>query len=271
MCQSDECGPGRRDVLAGAVAAGAFALIPSAARAAGAELRVPTPVGPINAYMARPAGRGRHPGVVVMHGQFALPGWTCRVADELAAAGFVGLALSRFSRTPELTEAQMWEDGRGARRLLTETYFREQQQEVLGAVAWLRNRPFVRRGPVGAVGFCGGGINAVRLSLRPFPFTARQPCRRNTSIRPIPSSIWSTSRRRCARPCRSITGRTIMRCPPRPWNGSRACSARLGRRSRCSPTTARSTASTTAPMRAPRIWRRPPWRAAATLRSCGRG
>ncbi len=165
MCQSDECGPGRRDVLAGAVAAGAFALIPSAARAAGAELRVPTPVGPINAYMARPAGRGRHPGVVVMHGQFALPGWTCRVADELAAAGFVGLALSRFSRTPELTEAQMWEDGRGARRLLTETYFREQQQEVLGAVAWLRNRPFVRRGPVGAVGFCGGGINAVRLSL----------------------------------------------------------------------------------------------------------
>lgn len=166
MCQSDECGaPGRREFVAGAVAAGAFALLPSAAQAAGARVRVPTPVGPIDAYLATPPGRGRHPGVLVLHGQFGLPEWTCRVADELAGAGFVGLALSRFSRTPELTDAQVREDGRGARRFLTETFFREQQQEVLGAAAWLRAQRAVRRGPLGAVGFCGGGINAVRLTL----------------------------------------------------------------------------------------------------------
>ena len=165
MCQSDECGPGRRHFMAGALATGAVALLPSAALAEGAQRRVPTPLGEITTYLATPAGPGRHPAVVVMHGQFGLPGWTCRVADELAAAGFVGLALSRFSRTPEVTEAEMWADGRGARRFLTETYFREQQQEALGAVAWLRGQRSVRRGPVGAVGFCGGGISAVRLSL----------------------------------------------------------------------------------------------------------
>ena len=165
MCQSDECGPGRRDFMAGALATGAVALLPTTASAAGTRLRVPTPPGEIDAYLAAPAGRGRHPPVLVLHGQFALPDWTCRVADELAGAGFVGLALSRFSRTPALTEAEVRADGRGARRFLTETFFREQQQEVLGAVAWLRRQRSVRRGPMGAVGFCGGGIAAVRLSL----------------------------------------------------------------------------------------------------------
>jgi carboxymethylenebutenolidase len=168
MCEYDECGgPGRREFMAGAIATGAVALLPSAALAAdaGRQVSVPTPVGPIAAYLAAPAARGRHPAVVIMHGQLGLPDFTRRVADELAGAGFVALAASRFSRTPEVTDGVLREDGRGARRFLTEAHFREETQEVLGAVAYLRGLRSVRRGPVGAVGFCGGGIRAVRLSL----------------------------------------------------------------------------------------------------------
>ena len=167
MCQSDECGPDRREFMAGAIATGAVALMPSAALAAdaGRQINVPTPLGPIAAYLAAPAGRGRHPAVVIMHGQLGLPDFTRRVADELAAAGFVALALSRFSRTPEVTDAVLREDGRGARLFLTEAHFQEEMREVLGAIAWLRGQRRVRRGPIGAVGFCGGGIRAVRLSL----------------------------------------------------------------------------------------------------------
>jgi carboxymethylenebutenolidase len=169
MCQFDECGKatGRREFMAGAIATGAAALVPSSppARPAGRQIRVPTPVGAIAAYLAAPSARGRRPAVLVMHGQLGLPDWTCRVADELAGAGFVALAAARFSRTPEVTEAVLREDGRGPRRFLTETRFQEELQEVLGAVAYLRRLAAVRRSPIGAVGFCGGGIRAVRLSL----------------------------------------------------------------------------------------------------------
>jgi carboxymethylenebutenolidase len=169
MCLFDECGKvaGRREFIAGAIATGAAALIPSAAPAAqaGRQISLPTPVGPIAAYLAMPAARGRHAAVLVMHGQLGLPDWTRGVADELAGAGFVALAAARFSRTPEVTEAVLREDGRGPRRFLTEAHFQEELQEVLGAAAYLRALGTVRRGPIGAVGFCGGGIRAVRLSL----------------------------------------------------------------------------------------------------------
>ncbi|MFL6844953.1 MAG: dienelactone hydrolase family protein [Allosphingosinicella sp.] len=39
------------------------------------------------------------------------------------------------------------------------------QKESLGAVAYLRHSSAVSRGPIGIVGFCGGGIKAVRLAL----------------------------------------------------------------------------------------------------------
>ena len=172
MCHFDECGKaaGRREFMAGAIAAGAAVLIPSAVSAAGAggEIRVPTQVGPIAAYLAAPAARGRHPAVLVMHGQLGVPDWTRRVADELAGAGFVALVASRFSRTPEVTDAVLREDGRGPRRFLTEAHFQEELQEVLGAADYLRALGTVRRGPIGAVGFCGGGIRAVRFSLATF-------------------------------------------------------------------------------------------------------
>jgi carboxymethylenebutenolidase len=94
-----------------------------------------------------------------------LPAWVRAVADELAGAGFAALAVSRFSRTPGMTEEQLRADGQGPRHYLTETYFLEVQKELLGGIDYLRNSPAVRRGPIGAVGFCGGGIQAVRLSL----------------------------------------------------------------------------------------------------------
>ncbi len=168
MCLSDECGPqDRRAFLMTALAAG---LVPQGLLAAGppgresGDMEFPSPVGAVRGYLARPSGRGRHPAVLVAHGVVGLPDWVRAVADELAASGFAALAVSRFSRDSAVTAERLRQEGRTS-RYLTETAFLEQQQELLGAIAFLRQRRFVRPDRIGAVGFCGGGIQAVRLSL----------------------------------------------------------------------------------------------------------
>jgi carboxymethylenebutenolidase len=172
MCDFDECGnPGRRAFLIGAAAAGVASLAPRGASAAppdgakGSEISFPSSVGAIDAYLAKPDGRGRHPAVLVLHAELGLPDWVRAVADELAGAGFVALAVARFSRSPGLTQEQLRADGQGPRRYLSESYFLEVQKEALGGVDYLRRSHSVRRGRIGAVGFCGGGIQAVRLAL----------------------------------------------------------------------------------------------------------
>lgn len=168
MCLSDECGPqDRRAFLATALAAGLVpqALLAAPARRGGSgEVEFPSPVGSVRGYLARPRGRGRHPAVVVAHGVVGLPDWVRAIADELAASGFAALAMSRFSRDPSVTAERLRQEGRTS-RYLTEAAFLEQQKELLGALAFLRHSRFVRRDRIGAVGFCGGGIQAVRLSL----------------------------------------------------------------------------------------------------------
>jgi carboxymethylenebutenolidase len=168
MCLSDECGPqGRRAFLAAALAA---SLVPQGLLAAGraeaesGDVQFSTSVGPVRGYLASPSAGGRHPAVLVAHGVVGLPDWVRAVADELAASGFAALAVSRFSRDPDVTADRLRQEGRTSRHL-TETSFLEQQQELLGAIAFLRSRRFVRPGRIAAVGFCGGGIQAVRLSL----------------------------------------------------------------------------------------------------------
>ena len=170
MCVYDECArPGRREFLV--LAAAGVAGLADATRAsdppaaAGTEILFPSPVGPVRAYLATPAGRGRHPAVLVLQAQLGLPDWARAAADELAGAGFVALALFGFSRSPGLTEEALRADGRGPRHFISETYFREGQQELLGAVDYLQRLPSVRRGPIGAVGFCGGGVRAVRFAI----------------------------------------------------------------------------------------------------------
>jgi carboxymethylenebutenolidase len=168
MCLFDECGNSdRRGFLKAALAAGLVSQggwAQAAAPGGGEEVQVPTPVGPVRAYLARPAGRGRRPAVLVMHGVLGLPDWVRAVADELAASGFVALAISRFSRHPDVTEQALRSEGRES-RYLTEQFFLESQGELLGAIVYLRQLPGVRRDRIGAVGFCGGGIQAVRLAI----------------------------------------------------------------------------------------------------------
>jgi carboxymethylenebutenolidase len=106
----------------------------------------------IDAYLARPAGPGPHPGVVVIH---HMPGWdeaTKEIARKFAHHGYVAIAPDLHFRegkdTPEENSASV----RAAGGMPDD----RTMGDLEGALRYLRTLPSLN-GKVGIVGYCSGG------------------------------------------------------------------------------------------------------------------
>jgi carboxymethylenebutenolidase len=120
----------------------------------------------IGGYLARPRRKGRYRAVVVLHGNLFLPEDHRYTAAQLAQAGFVGLAVRRFSRTPDLTIAELNRSDREDQRYLSNAFVEQELQDAQAAINYLKSEPYVRGKTVGTVGFCGGGVQSLLLSSR---------------------------------------------------------------------------------------------------------
>jgi len=121
---------------------------------------VPDGSSALRGYLARPAGDGPWPGVVVIHEAFGLNDVVRRQADHLAGAGYLALALDLYS------------DG-GAARCLVST-FRALLTGRGKAIADIEaGRTFLHShegctGRIGIIGFCMGGGFALVSAGRGF-------------------------------------------------------------------------------------------------------
>ena len=120
----------------------------------------------IQGYLARPRKAGRFRAVVVLHGDLHVPEDHRYTAAQLAQAGFVSLAVKRFSRTPELTMAELNRSDREDRRYLSNTNNQIELQDAQAAINYLKSLSYVKRKGVGLVGFCGGGCQSLLLSIQ---------------------------------------------------------------------------------------------------------
>jgi carboxymethylenebutenolidase len=120
----------------------------------------------IQGYLARPRKAGRFRAVVVLHGSLHLPEDHRYTAAQLAQGGFVSLAIKRFSRTPDLTMAELNRSDREDRRYLSNTFVQQELQDAQAAIDYLKSLSYVKRKGVGMVGFCGGGCQSVLLSTQ---------------------------------------------------------------------------------------------------------
>jgi carboxymethylenebutenolidase len=120
----------------------------------------------IQGYLARPRKAGRFRAVVVLHGNLHLPEDHRYTAAQLAQGGFVSLAVKRFSRTPELTMAELNKSDREDRRFLSNTFVQQELRDAQAAINYLKSLSYVKRQGVGLVGFCGGGCQSVLLSTQ---------------------------------------------------------------------------------------------------------
>ncbi len=121
---------------------------------------IPNPNGPpVRAYVARPAGTGPLPAVIMIHEFWGLKPDIVGKAEALAQEGYVVVApdLFRGSTTSWIPRAIFQ----------TVTTPAEQVDGDLGAVyTWLAQQPGVKRDHIAVMGFCFGGATALRYSLK---------------------------------------------------------------------------------------------------------
>ncbi|GAC1499431.1 MAG: dienelactone hydrolase family protein [Vulcanimicrobiaceae bacterium] len=121
------------------------------------------------AYLARPAtGSGPHPAVIVLQEIFGVNKEVKRIADFLAGAGYVALAINYYHRThPDLnlpyTDEGLKSGFAAAANVSKETL----REDVAAAIAWLNGKDFVKSGKIATWGFCFGGAVAFVTATLP--------------------------------------------------------------------------------------------------------
>jgi carboxymethylenebutenolidase len=133
-----------------------------------AETRsIATPDGSFSAYVARPAGPGPFPAVVVIQEIFGVNRFVRQIADELAAEGFLAIAPDLFWRQQpgvDLTDETEAEWAK-AFEYLNGFDIDKGIEDVQATITAIRNDPACT-GKVGAVGYCLGGRIAYLTAAR---------------------------------------------------------------------------------------------------------
>jgi carboxymethylenebutenolidase len=113
----------------------------------------------INAYLAKPSGKGPFPGIVVIHEWWGLNDQIKGVADRLAAEGYAALAVDLYrgkvATNPD--DAHQYMSGLPEDRAIRDlkagfTYLQQQQ-------------PDVKKDRIASIGFCMGGRLSGELAL----------------------------------------------------------------------------------------------------------
>jgi len=129
---------------------------------AAGEVQIPGTDTPLLAYLARPAGDGPHPAVLVCHENRGLTEHIKDVARRLAAAGYVGLAVDLLSRQGGTAAVS---DSSQIPGLLSNQPPEQFVRDFTDGWRWLQTRPQVRPEGVGMVGFCFGGGVTWRVAI----------------------------------------------------------------------------------------------------------
>ncbi|MEU2614706.1 dienelactone hydrolase family protein [Micromonospora sp. NPDC007271] len=132
---------------------------------------VPTGDGVADAYLVRPDGDGPFPGVLVFTDAFGLRTAVAAMAERLAARGYVVLVPNLFHRSGRAPLIDLSAIADADRRGALFEQLRPMMQALTPAVVardaaayldFLAGQPGVAAGPAAIVGYCMGGMNALR-------------------------------------------------------------------------------------------------------------
>ena len=118
---------------------------------------------PLPAYVARPAGRGRHAAVIVVNEIFGVHDYIKDVCRRLAQAGYVAIAPEFFYRSgvdlPSLT------DFKQIMPVVQQATVPQVDGDVRATSAWLKRQAFAKPAAIGVTGFCWGGSVVWRAAM----------------------------------------------------------------------------------------------------------
>jgi carboxymethylenebutenolidase len=140
-----------------AVSAACVIVLSAAVAGAGETVSYKSGGALVEGYLARPAGEGPFPAMIVIQEWWGLDKWVKQQADALAKEGYVALApdLYRGKVTASPDEAHQLMSGLSQDRALG---------DLKAAFAHLAQRKDVRDGRIGVIGWCMGGRYALLLA-----------------------------------------------------------------------------------------------------------
>jgi len=106
------------------------------------------------AFVARPAGKGRHPAVIVVSEIFGVHEYIRDVARRLAKAGYVAIAPAFFHRAGDPAGLS---DFPAIMKIVATATAAQVQGDLTATLQGLRAQSFTGKGRMGITGFCWGG------------------------------------------------------------------------------------------------------------------
>lgn len=113
----------------------------------------------LKGYLAKPAGNGPFPGVVMIHEWWGLNKDTAALADALAKRGFVVLAADAF-------RGSVAQNAGDARTQVSNTPREQIAADLDAAFAYLKTQPYVKPNRIASAGFCFGGTQSMYMGTR---------------------------------------------------------------------------------------------------------
>jgi carboxymethylenebutenolidase len=121
----------------------------------GQMVEIDAPDGRMPAYVARPAGTGPFPAVIVIMEAFGLNEHIKNVTQRIAREGYVAIAPDMYYRSPDRVAA--YTDLPKALQLMGSLSDAKIVEDVRSVLNWLKADPTVRGDRIGMTGFCMGG------------------------------------------------------------------------------------------------------------------
>jgi len=122
----------------------------------------------MNAYVARPAGTGKHPGLLLFQEAFGVNHHIRCVGDRFAAEGYVVIAPELFHRTAPPSFEASYTDFPSVMPHLHAVNSETIENDAQAAYDWLKSKGQVKANEISSVGFCMGGRAAfIANSLLP--------------------------------------------------------------------------------------------------------
>jgi len=108
------------------------------------------------AYLARPQGSGKHPGIMVFQEAFGVNSYIRDVAERFAQQGFTALAPELFHRTAPGFEGS-YDDFPAVQQHMSALTNEGLEADIKASFAWLGNDSGTNPAKIFSVGFCMGG------------------------------------------------------------------------------------------------------------------
>ena len=112
----------------------------------------------VSAFIARPRGEGPYPALIVIHEWWGLNDWVMENSREFAERGYVALAV-------DLYRGKVADEPGLAHELSRALPQDRALQDMMAAIDYLRQQPYVVDNKIGSIGWCMGGGYSLQLAL----------------------------------------------------------------------------------------------------------